>query len=344
MKLLRTSLLVLLYTSFSISLFGEGVEHETSIGAEFAYYFDDHSGYDDGKVGGFVVPNYNQIPAPTASDRALGSGWGSVELQLYLNHKITVPFLEGEHELTEDNNVKFNFNLYVAPVALYGKAAAIFTPIAFLNFEIGGMIGSGWNAVIFNGLGLNTTGTPETTSFPGVVTELWSSATFQFDLAAIVPGEWTHVVLVANGEFKYSYFSGAGVSTTADVQAWQWLADSGENLNGLKFNGTYFLGYQMPLVLDTVGFLVETTQHLGANNTLSTMASNGWGSDFVEVTFGPLANFSFDEHNNLTVLFQFQSGRDYTDATIFEQNFIDRDYEATYVKFHRIALAYNYKF
>ncbi len=344
MKSGKFLLLTLLFGILSFSLYGEGVEHETSIGAEFAYYFDDHSGY--GQTGGFAPPNYSPVSAPGSFSpevgdvaRTLGSGWGSAEIQLYLNHKITMPFLQGEGALVEDNNIKFDFNLYVAPVAAYLKAAVIFTPIAFLNFELGGSIGTGWDIVVFNGLGLNTTGVPLTNSFPGVVAELWSSATFQFDLAAIVPGEWTHVVVVANAEFLYSHFSAA-----SEEEPWQWLADSGENFNGFKFNGTYLLGYQMPLVLDTVGFLVETEQHIGSVNQLSTIEDNGWGSDFVEVTFGPLANFSFDDHHNLTVLFQFQSGIDYSDDTIFNTNFRNRDYEDTYVKLHRVAFAYNYKF
>ena len=351
MKLVRFTALVLMISVLSFSLFGEGVEHETSIGTEFAYYFDDHSGY--GQTGGFVAPNYSPVETPlgftpAAGDyantdpRTLGSGWGSVELQAYVKHRIKVPFLQADGALTEGNNVNFKFDLYAAPVAAYGKVAAVITPIAFLNFEIGGMIGTGWNAVIFNGVGNNIDGLIDTTSFPGAVTELWSSATFQFDLAAIVPGEWNHVVTMINAKFLYSYF------TTSEAIAgtpWQWLADSGENLNGWKFEASYFLGYQMPLVLDTIGFLVETSQAIGDNALLSTMASvGGWGSDFIEVTFGPLANFAFDDHNSLAVLVQFQSGKDYTDDTIFNQLYMNRDYEATHVSFHRIALAYNYKF
>ena len=143
MKLLRFSFIALLFPVYSFSLFGvEDVEHETSIGAEFAYYFDDHSGY--GQNGGFVSPDYNPVDAyagfPTApedTDRTLGSGWGSAEFQTYLNHKITMPFLQGEDELTKDNNAVINLNLYVAPVAVYLKTSAKFTPIAFLNFEFG---------------------------------------------------------------------------------------------------------------------------------------------------------------------------------------------------------------
>ncbi len=335
----------LLYFLLFNSLYAlDKIEHETSVGTEAAYFFDDHSGF--GQNGGFLPPDYIQQDAytgfPTApgdQNRSLGSGWGSAKCQFFINHSIEIPFLVGENSLTEDNNVTFDFRLNVSPVTLYLKSSALFTPVAFLEIELGGMIGSGWNASVFNGLGLNTTGIPETDSFPGLVTELWSSAKLQFDLGVILPGKWSHLLLVANWELKFSYFSEAD-----DFQPWQWLGDDGENLNGVKFNGTYFIGYKMPLLVDIVGFLFETSQHLGDNRTLSTMDSGGWGSDFVELSFGPLVNFTFDKHHSLTTLFQFQTGRDYSDNTIFNANFINREYEDTYVRMYRLAFSYKYKF
>lgn len=363
MKFLRKALPALLLAGSLTLLFAEGVEHSTSIGAEFAYYFDNNQGW--GQTGGFLAPSYNPVAFDSApvgfayatddygdgltqdEKRTLGSGWGSVELQTYLKHKIKFPFLQGDGALVEDNNATVNLDLYVAPVAVYGRASLTITPIAFLNFNLGGLLGTGWNAVIFNGIGDNINGKISTDSFPGVVTELFSSATFQFDLAALVPGEWNHVVTQINAKFVYSYFSSdyardGGPNGTPGP--WQWLADGGENLNGWEFEGTYFLGYQMPLVLDTVGFLVETSQQLGYDETETMDSAGGWGSDFVQVTFGPLANFAFDDHSSLAVLVQFQTGRDYTDITIFNEFYQNRDYEDTYTKFHRIALAYNYKF
>jgi hypothetical protein len=346
MSLLRFILPGFFLTGFLFSIVGQELESETSIGTEFAYYFDDHSGYDGGQTGGFISPSYSPVDAPESftpasgdEARTLGSGWGSAELQVYLKHKVTMPFMQGDGALTRDNALQFTTSLYVAPVAAYGKASVSFTPIAFLNLEAGSLLGTGWNAGLFNGLGLNTDGTPETTSFPGIVTNLWSSVTLQFDLAALIPGDWNHVVAVANGKIQYNYFSAA-----EDEEPWQWLADSGENFNGFQYKGTYFLGYQMPLVLDTVGFLVETVQHIGENSQMSTMDDNGWGSDFIKVTFGPLAAFSFNEHSSLTALFQFQTGCDYSDETIFNTYFINREYEGTYVKIYRVALAYSYTF
>lgn len=360
MKLIRIILMLLIIFSAIFSLSAEGIEHETSTGVEFAYYFDDNEGY--GQTGGFVAPNYSPVETPagfvSATDdyssteaRTLGSGWGAVELQAFLKHKITIPALLGDNSLVKDNNVQLDFNLYASPVAAYTEISATVTPIAFMKFDMGGMVGTGWNTSLFNGMGNNINGEIDETSFAGVVTELFSSVTLQFDLAAFIPGEWTHVVSFVNAKFLYSHYS---TEEAEDGDPWQWLADDGENLNGWEFIGSYFIGYQMPLVLDTVGFLVKTTQLIGPNSQLSTMAGedgdlsttddNGWGSDFISVTFGPLANFSFNEHHSLAVLLQFKSDIDYTDDSIFNQFYQNRIFEDTYVKFYRVAMAYNYKF
>ncbi len=360
MKGLRILLAGFLLFSIAVFAFSAETESTTSTGAEFAYYFDDNAGW--GQTGGFVLPSYTPVQTPpdftpaagdysATESRTLGSGWGAVELQAFLKHRIKMPFLQGEGALVKDNNVQFNFDLYAAPVAAYSKVSATLTPIAFLNFNLGAMAGTGWNAVIFNGVGNNDNGAIEETSFPGVVTELFGSGTFQFDLAAVVPGDWNHIVTQVNAKVAYSHFS---TPEAISGLPWQWLADSGENVNGWKFSGTYFLGYQMPVMIDTVGVLVETSQQIGpegsaspmagADGDVSTTADNGWGSDFVSVSFGPVANFSFDDHNSLTVLLQFKNGKDYTDSTIFNRYYQNRQYEATYLKFNRIAFSYSYRF
>lgn len=345
-----TALIPVTFVFCLFSLIGEGIDTTTSVGTEFAYYPDNNQGY--GQIGGFVAPSYSPVETPgsftpalndysATEPRTLGSGWGAVKFQTYLKHRIKIPFLQGEGSLLKDNNATVNFDLYVAPVAVYGRTSVTITPIAFLNFNIGGLIGTGWNASLFNGLGDNVNGEIMTKSFPGVVLEVFSSASLQFDLAALLPGKWNHVVAVTNFKFTYSYFTS---QWARDGGPWQWLADDGENLNGMKFEGTYFLGYQMPLTLDTVGFLVETEQMIGKNYNLSTMADNGWGSDFVSVTFGPMCHFTFNEHNSLAVLFQFSTNRDYTDSTIFNQYYQNRVYEGTFVKWDNVSLAYDYKF
>jgi hypothetical protein len=344
---LKKQFVVLLIFIISVAFISaKEITQQSSWGVEFAYYLDDNDGKNANN--GFTWPHYSPIEVPSSSypddldeGRPLGSGWGSVELQVYLDHTITVPFLQGSGPLTKGNNVQFGFRGYLAPVVAYAQAKAVITPIAFLNFGAGYSIGSGWAGLGFNGIGLNNDGTgiPESDPFPGAVMETWMSGTFQFDMAAVVPGEWNHVVVVASGKLKNMYFTAAG-----DNDAWQWKADDGENFNGNMFLGTYVLGYQMPLLVDMVGFMVETEQYLGDVKDMSTMDEKGWGSDFVEVKFGPLVNVTFDDKNSLTTLVQLKTDRLYSDDTIHDNYYETRSYESTFVKIHRVALAYKHKF
>ncbi len=322
------------------------IEHQSSMGVEMVYYPDHNEGQN--RKDGFDPPSYKPIEKPgshvlPAGDkgRPLGTGWGGAKFQVYAAHSIKVPLLQGTSPLTKDNNIHFFFRVDAAPVILNFRTKAVFTPLAFLNLQAGMNMGTGWHALGLNGMGLNKDGSgdPETRYTAGIVTETWLGGTLQFDLAALLPGKWNHVVALGNCRFKYAHFSEAG-----EDDPWQWKSDAGENFNGWKLLSTSLAGYQMPLVLDTAGILVETEQNLGRNADRSTMDSRGWGSDFVELRFGPLLNFTFDKHNSLTVLFHFRTMRVYSDKTVHNNWFRNRQYESTALQFHAMALAYKYRF
>ncbi len=315
----------------------EGVERSTSFSIEGAYYIDDNKGYGVSD-GGFAPISYDPVEDP---GRNLGSGWGSAEIQALLTHRIRVPFLVGSGTLTSGNNVTFSFTGALTPVSARLETRVNLTPIAFFDFFAGTMIGTGWyfgskNDPLFYGIG-NTglSGDPDPKWFPGVIMQSWVGGTFQFDLAALVPGDWTHMVTLASPKIQYDWYSDAEKG-----QPWTWEADNGENFNGFMFYGTYFLGYQMPLALNTVGVLVETEQNLGYIKELSPMDSNGWGSDHVLITLGPVFNFTLLESSSLAVLLQFRRERLYGDPSIFEPYFENRQAEGTYWDFYRIAFSY----
>ncbi len=345
MTLVKKAAAVILFVCVgAVFLPAREIKHETKLGAQFAYYFDDHEGAESDN--GFELPDYSPEELPEgyvlpAGDegRDLGNGFGSVEFKTFIDHSITVPVLTGSGPLTKGNSVKFSFRGNLAPVIASVEAKAVLTPVAFLNFETGFSLGTGWHALGFNGIGLNKDGDPEEDSFPGAVTETWLGATFQFDLAAVYPGEWNHAVVLANAKFKHSHFSAA-----EDKEPWQWEADAGENFNGWEFLGTYVLGYQMPLKLNMIALMLETEQYIGSAAEISPMdEKGGWGSDFVKLRFGPLANIKFSEDHSLTVLLQLKTLRGYTEDTIHCNYFMNRDYDSGYLEFHRLALAYQYK-
>ncbi len=316
------------------------VESTTYFDAAGAYYFDDNKGFGL-RNGDFAPVSYSpkKKETPTDADRALGSGWGGAAAKASVTHKIKVPFMQGTGALSSGNNVLFQLKGELSPVSINAGASATITPIAFLNFQAGTQLGTGWNFFgLFNGLGLNNDGNPLETNIPGIVSKSWLSGTFQFDIGAVVPGEWTHVIMAATAKAEYKYFSAAG-----NGDAWQYEADAGENFNGFSFLGSYVLGYQLPFMINTVAFMVETEQMLGNNKDMSIIADNDWGSDFVQVTFGPLANIELSENSSLLILVQFRNEKLFSEGTIYNNYFKNREQTGSYIDFRRIAFSYSKK-
>ena len=340
-------ILVALLAGLALSspAFGEGIERTTSLTVEGAYYLPNHQGYGVPN-GGFAPISYRPVevpgsftpPTPEDKGSALGSTWGPAEIQVLLNHTIQVPFLAGSGPLTEGNNVTFSVAGALTPVSSRLELQAALTPIAFLEVYAGAMAGTGWDIGLFNGMGLNAdgSGVPESASFKGAVLKSWLGGIFQFDLAALVPGDWTHVVTLLSPRLQYAWFSRA-----AKGQAWMFEADIGENFNGWKLLGSWFLGYQMPLALDMAGVLLQTEQNLGYVREISPLGSGGWGSDFLLLTIGPVFNFRLAERHSLAVLVQFRRERKYTDTSVFYAYYANREYAGTYWDFYRVAFSYS---
>jgi len=319
-------------------------EQSKSLSIQFAYYPDNHSG---GDGAGFNSPDYHPLTMPDAyvlpsgdPGRELGSGWGSLELQGSYSQSIFYPFLQGNSALTKDNNLELQIKTNLSPVTLNLESKAVITPIAFLKFEAGAHMGTGWN-MGFNGLGLNVdgTGNPETRSFPGIVAKGWLQGTFQFDLAALWPGDWHHVVLSTSHKWTYQMFSGA-----EEAEPWQYLADDGQNFNGFLYEASYITGYQIPdRKVNFIGFMVEPSRNLGKVAQLSPLSKGGWGSDFLFVNMGPLANLSLSENQSLLILLQAKNGPVYSEESRFNNYFINRSATGeSYWYLNRLALVYNY--
>lgn len=344
---MKNKLFMTIFLMFIASGILFSAESSTFFGAVGAYYFDDNRG-DGINDGEFAPISYSPVsdtniylPSDSDQGRDLGNGWGGAEAKASITHKIKVPFMQGTGALSSDNNILYQFKGELSPVSINAIASATLTPIAFLNFQAGTSLGTGWNFFgLFNGLGLNNDGTgiPEEDPMPGIVSKSWLSGTFQFDIGAVIPGEWTHVIMAATAKVEHEYFTGAD-----EEEAWQYEADTGENFNGFNFWGTYVLGYQLPYKLNTVAFLVETEQMIADNKDLSSSDIVDWGSDFMQVTFGPLANIKLSEDSSLLILLQFRTEKLYTDATVYNNYFRNREYDGYFIDFRRIAVSYSQK-
>lgn len=187
------------------------------------------------------------------------------EMQFGFEKRLIFPFLPGTNALTADNNITLKFGTEVTPITLNILADAIWTPIAFFKFSFGSQAGSGWNYDMFgtrmNGMGLyrriESEDPPEGadgSGFDGVVWDIHSGVTFQFDLAAIFPGDWNHVVMKFDNVINYQNYTKAG-----GAEQWYFKADDGINQNsfGNYFSG--FLGYQMPIFFNMAGIQFESS-------------------------------------------------------------------------------------
>ncbi len=342
----RFVFVVILFIASVGLLFARGNSNITesfSLGFQGGYLFGNQAGY--GINGGFAPVSYSVVTGLShRSDdpgRSLGTTWGGAQAKALLSYSVKQPFMVGEGPLFSSNSLEYLVKWDLSPVSTNLAASVTLSPLALLKLSVGGSIGTGWY-FLFNGLGRNLSGlnytAPQREPLSGVVYSLWVSSTLQFDFGAVFPGKWNHVVMAFIPKVGYRAFSKAGADTP-----WQYEADSGENFNGLKLYTTGFLGYRMPLIVDTVGFLVETEQYIDSNSERSPMGEGGWGSDFVFVTFGPLVNVKLDNSSNLTILLQFKNGRDYTDDTIGNRFFEYRSYQYTYYYLYRLAFNYSLK-
>jgi len=324
----------------------DAAERTTTLTFQGAYYFGYQEGY--GVDGGFAPVSYGVVPKEDLTHhgddpgRDLGYGWGNAALKAGLAHSIRLPFLVGDGPLFERNSLKLTFRGDLSPVSVTASAEAVLAPIAFAEIAGGASAGTGWSIGFSNGLGRNLPGLENDEilrePFSGVVLSGWLSTTLQFDFAAVWPGDWNHVIMAAGPKLEHWTFTRAG-----EDEAWQWEADSGDNFNGWRLSTTAFLGYRMPLRVDTAGVLVATEQNLGRNRKRSTMDSGGWGSDFVKVTISALANASLSERARLTVLLQLETEPDYTDATIGNRYFELRDYDGWYIYLRRVIFVVGYR-
>jgi hypothetical protein len=268
------------------------------------------------------------------------------EIQLKYSYRFVFPVMQGNSPLTENNNVALALSAEVAPVSLNGLVNAVWTPIAFLKFSTGGRIGSGLNANFLGadiyGIGLNLIGDDGKSVHCGKNFEalLWKThlgALFQFDLAVIFPGAWNHVVFLTYHEINYH----ANTRAKAN-QAWFFEDDDGENMNGFNYYGNFFIGYQMPLFLNLVGFQTEMSLYL-----YDTPGRSVWGDDLVRWTFSGILNFNISKQIDVAMITQFKTRRNF-----LESNWEDLHYQRRTVntsnprdlEFYRVAAVLKYRF
>jgi hypothetical protein len=260
------------------------------------------------------------------------------EAKFGLVQSFTFPFLQGKNLLTADNNIKTAFTAELSPISLNGLAEALWTPIAFFQLAAGARAGSGWNITLFGskvrGIGINRdngSGVSETlgSAFNGLLWKTHLGGALQFDAAALIPGDWHHVVFRSYHEINYK-----GYTAASSGDSWYFENDDGENRNGFNYYGSLLLGYQMPLFLNTVGLLAEGDLYL-----YDTPNRDQWGDELIRWTFSGLLNFTITKQFSAAFLVQLRTRRNYEDP-YWEDLFYQRRHIGStplYLEFYRVA-------
>ncbi|HCS36928.1 MAG: hypothetical protein CVV48_06375 [Spirochaetae bacterium HGW-Spirochaetae-4] len=244
------------------------------------------------------------------------------EFKVEAGYTVKIPFLQGEGPLFSGNNVKLKGLMGLSPVAATLSVDAVLTPVAVMELSVGGAMGTGWDFPLMDTEGLRVgDGIADSTSasMEGIYYKGRAGVALQFDTAAIWPGEWKSVVMRTYHEVNYQGYSDA----PGTGSAWEYETN-GLRQNGLNYKGEYLVGYQMPLMVNTVAIMLETyLDNIGTEFEVTPMTFD----------LGLVANVKFSDRLNLTIIPQLTTR--YTDADTRLVTHGD-------IKFKRVAAMLNY--
>jgi hypothetical protein len=278
------------------------------------------------------------------------------EIKVTFTHSWVTPFLQFDNFLMSGNNIRTALSVDLSPVSTNIGAELTITPLALLQLKIGAKGGTGWNIELFgshiNGVGLNSVTAPTTSGYGvgqgwGFNYSEWAAAVLQFDVGAVIPGDWNHIQMQTTQKITYAGYSGVKY---VDNDSWYFEASSGEARNGFSYHGDYVLAYALPLsisevaFIDTIAFMAESDMHLYDWNT-------AWGGDEMTWTLSGILNFTWFEGFNTAVIVQFNQGKDFSYKSggliprdqVKNTYYRNRVFEDLYFKFFRVAVQIGWK-
>ena len=251
-----------------------------------------------------------------------------------------LPIMQFDNPLMKDNNINFKIGAEITPVTTEGKFGITWTPIAFLELYTESRIGSGWKLTKdLLGIAINENNGGKSNYIPlNLSKAVYSFAlggAFQFDLGAVIPNDWSHVVFRTDQTALYKAMTGVNSETS-----WLYQADSGANRNGWRYMSSYIIGYKMPLFLDLIAMKIDVEKKLfaspkGLNNKV-------WGEDLIYTTFGPIINFNIKKDYNILLLAQWYTHPVYKNDVkddFYQTKVLDTD-KKTQVKFYQVGIVF----
>ena len=264
------------------------------------------------------------------------------EIKAVYEHSSKIHFLNKPGSLFESNGLEINVSAALSPISAGIGLEAVFTPIAFIELSAGAESGSGWNLKIARGLAINkpdglTGNRFENKTFGGIVHREKAGAAFQIDTGAVIPGDWTHIILRTYHEFYHKALTCAG-----DDQSWLWEADGGDNRNGYHYYIQNVIGYKIPSKLSFIGFMMEAERSYYKEDIFPRNGENLW-----QYIISGIVNFSINEKIELSVLTQIRTINNYTPETggydYYRQRIIDSGKPRKW-EFYRVIASADYKF
>ncbi|UYT07090.1 hypothetical protein OE909_08990 [Treponema denticola] len=251
-----------------------------------------------------------------------------------------VPLMQFDNPLTKDNNINFKIGAELSPISFEGKFNITWTPIAFLEFYTESRVGSGWkltNELLGTAINENKGGKSNSIpiNFSKAVYSFTLGGTFQFDLGAVIPHDWSHVIFKTDQYALYKAMSGVNSETS-----WLYQADSGANRNGWRYMSSYVIGYKMPLFLDLIAMKIDVEKKLFAPP--KGLDNKKWGEDLFLTTFGPVINFNIKKDYNIMLLAQWYTYPVYKNEVkddFYQTKIIDTD-KKTQVKFYQVGIVF----
>ncbi|QQO07580.1 hypothetical protein [Breznakiella homolactica] len=173
--------------------------------------------------------------------------------------------------------------------------------------------------------------------FDGLIWNLHAGGTLRFDLAALVPGDWNHVLFQTFHEINYREYTAASAT-----DSWYFENDDGENRNGFNYYANVMLGYRMPVFLNMAALMAEVDMYL-----YDTPGRELWGDDLGRWVFSGLLNFKITDRLSAAAIVQFRTRRNFTTETREYEFYQDRRLVTSGAKqrleFYQVAFRLTFK-
>ena len=265
--------------------------------------------------------------------------FNGVELATTLNgfYKINTPL--GENMLLRDACVNLSGGLELTPVSIRPKLGVEFVPVPFLILRAGASIGWGWNYLGLEGAAEYNKTTHEydkLSTFKNPYYDLYAGATFQFDTGALIPGDWSHVLLMASYTVVYMGMAGVDKDTLFEWQCTKTKAQ------GLAYEAQGIIAYQMPLPLSVVGFMLKSVGYY--DGSVYGEFDETFDGAFPEISISPVAQFKLGERDNLSCIFDFSTRRSFETKFENEHEMLSSKVSGTEWYFKRIAISWTHTF